>query len=132
MLSQLAGVSYEHLAVLTAGDITLADGIATITAGTRSWTIAPVDDPVVCGPCAVMRWLRVLDIAATKISTAAVADAVGHADKVTSDSPHQCRSTRTLDAATLMVPLLPPINQWGALPFPHPRLSPPRLLPPHP
>ena len=31
VLSQLAGVPYKHLATLTAGDVTVADGTATIT-----------------------------------------------------------------------------------------------------
>ena len=30
VLSQLAGVPYKHLATLTAGDVTIADGTATI------------------------------------------------------------------------------------------------------
>jgi hypothetical protein len=124
VLSQLAGVPYKHLASLTAGDITLAEGTATITSSDGTWTVRPDDDPIVCGSCAIVRWLRVLDVAVTKISTAAVADAVGHAKAVTAGSPHLCRSTRTIDAATLSVPVLPPINQWGALPFPHPRLTP--------
>ena len=39
-------------------------------------------------------------------------------------SPHLCRSTRGLDDATLGVPLLPPIDQWGYVPFPVQRLTP--------
>ena len=124
VLSQLAGVPYRHLAALAVGDITLTDGTATVTAAARSWSIEPVYDSVVCGPCAVVRWLRVLDIAVTKISTGAVAKAVDEADPVTARSPHLCRSTRTLDPKTMPVPVLTPINQWGALPFPHPRLTP--------
>ena len=34
------------------------------------------------------------------------------------ESPHLCRSTKTLDEATAEVPVFPPIDQWGALPFP--------------
>jgi hypothetical protein len=124
VLSQLAGVPYKHLAALTAGDITLIDGTAIITSSADTWTVKPDGNPILCGSCAVVRWLRVLDVAVTKISTAAVADAVGHAKTVTAESPHLCRSTRTIDAATRPVALLPPINQWGALPFPHPRLTP--------
>ena len=124
VLSQMAGVPYKHLATLTAGDIAIVKGTSIITSSSGSWTVTPDDNPVLCGSCAVVRWLRVLDVAVTKISTAAVADAVGHAKVVTADSTHQCRSTRTMDTATLAVPLLPPINQWGALPFPHPQLTP--------
>jgi hypothetical protein len=124
VLSQLAGVPYKNLASLTAGDITLVDGTATITSSDRTWTVMPEDNPILCGSCAIVRWLRVLDVAMTKISTAAVADAIGHSKAVTVDSTHQCRSTRALNAASLAQPLLPPINQWGALPFPHPPLTP--------
>ena len=35
VLSQLAGVPYKHLATLTVGDITVADGTATITSSSR-------------------------------------------------------------------------------------------------
>ena len=124
VLSQLAGVPYKHLATLTAGDITVVDGIATVTGPAGTWTVAPDDDPVVCGCCAVTRWLRVVDLAVTKINTGVVAAAVGKAEAVTGESPHLCRSSRELDAATLVVPLFPPIDQWGALPFPSQPLTP--------
>ena len=53
-----------------------------------------------------------------------IADALDEAEAVTSDSPHLCRSTRPLDPKTLAVPVLAPINQWGALPDRHSSLSP--------
>ena len=40
VLSQLAGVPYKHLATLTAGDITVVDGITTVTGPASTWTIA--------------------------------------------------------------------------------------------
>ncbi len=43
---------------------------------------------------------------------------------MTAGSPHLCRSTRPIDAATLVVPVLPPIDQWGYIPFPVRRLTP--------
>ena len=43
---------------------------------------------------------------------------------MTSRSPHLCRSTRRIDQATTTVPLLPPIDQWGYIPFPVQRLTP--------
>ena len=42
----------------------------------------------------------------------------------TDHSPHQCRSTRSPAEATRSAPLLPPIDQWGYLPFPLQPLSP--------
>ena len=38
VLSQLAGVPYRHLATVTAGDVTLVDGIATIRTPAGEWT----------------------------------------------------------------------------------------------
>jgi hypothetical protein len=124
VLSQLAGVPYRHLAALTVGDITLAGGVATISTAAGTWTIRPADDPVVCGPCAVVRWLRVLNLATTKYVTGVIATALDEAEAVTSESPHLCRSTRPLDPKTLPVAVLAPINQWGALPDRHSSLSP--------
>ena len=86
-------------------------------------------NPILCGSCAVVRWLRVLDVAVTKISTAAMADAVGNATTVTADSTHPCRSTRTMNEATFAVPWLPPINQ-GCIAVPPPADDPAFALPP--
>jgi hypothetical protein len=103
---------------LTAGDVTVVDSTAMVSGAAGGWTVPPDDDPVICGCCAITRWLRVVDLAVTKINTGIVADAVGKAEAVTGQSPHLCRSIRELDAATAVVPLFPPIDQWGALPFP--------------
>ncbi len=64
----------------------------------------PDEDPVLCGCCAVTRWLRVVDLAVTKINTGIVAAAVDKAEAVTGESPHLCRSSKQFDAATLGVP----------------------------
>ena len=79
---------------------------------------------MLCGPCAITRWLRVVDLAVTKINTAVIADAINKSETVTGKSPHLCRSTKKLDNAATVVPLFPPIDQWGALPFPLQRLTP--------
>ena len=124
MLSQLAGVPHKHLATLHAGDITLDAGAATISAKPVTWQALPDDNPVLCGSCAVVRWLRVLNMVVTRPSPRKLARALKKAKPVTTRSPHLCRSTRTLDPATLTVPLLPPIDQWGYVPFPVQRLTP--------
>ena len=113
-LSQFAGVPYKHLAGMTAGDVTVVEGMAVVTGSAGEWTLAPDDDPVVCGCCAVIRWLRVVDLAVRKINTGVVAAAVGKAEAVTGQSPHICRSNRELNDATRAVPLFPPIT-CGAL-----------------
>jgi len=124
VLSQLAGVPYRHLARLTAGDISVADGVATVRTAAGEWTLRPADDAVLCGPCAVVRWLKILDLAVTKPSTKTIARALKCAAVLDHRSPHVCRSGPALGEATRGVPLLPPIDQWGALPLPLQRLSP--------
>ena len=124
MLSQLAGVPYRHLARLTAGDISVADDALTIRSTAGEWTADVADEAVLCGPCAVVRWLKILDLAVTKPSTKTIARAMKKAAAVDHRSPHVCLAGPVLGEATRGVPLLPPIDQWGALPLPLQRLSP--------
>src|SRR5664280_3183071 len=124
VLSQLAGVPYQHLAALTAGDIYVADGAATIRMAAGEWTLRPADDGLLCGPCAVVRWLKILDLAVTHLSTRTIAGALKKAAVVDHRSPHVCHTRPVLDEATRGVPLLPPIDQWGYEPFPLQPLTP--------
>ena len=82
------------------------------------------DEAVLCGPCSVSRWLKILDLAVTKPSTKTIARALKRVAAVDHRSPHVCLSGPVLGEATRGVPLLPPIDQWGALPLPLQRLSP--------
>jgi len=124
VLSQLAGVPYQHLARLTAADISIADGATTISSPAGEWTIGADGDVVLCGSCAVTRWLKVLDLAVTKPSTKTMARALKRAAVVDHHSAHVCLAGPVLGEATRGVPVLPPIDQWGALPLPLQRLSP--------
>jgi hypothetical protein len=108
-----AGVPYRGIAALTAGDITLTDTVATISFPTVPITLHPGDDPVLCGPCALVRWLRALHLALTKPSTRSLAWAIDRAPTVDGSSPHVCRSRRPLPAGIAEVPLLPPIDPRG-------------------
>src|SRR5664280_1493636 len=123
VLSQLAGVPYKHLAALTAGDIHVV-GVATIRSAAGEWTIGANRDVVLCGSCAVTRWLKILNLAVTKPSTKTMARALKRAKAIDHRSPHVCSSGPVLGESTRGVPLLPPIDQWGALPLPLQRLSP--------
>ena len=77
-----------------------------------------------CGPCAVVRWLRALNLVITRPGKRDLARALKKAKAVTGGSPHLCRSTRRIDPATMVAPLLAPIDQWGYIPFPVQRLTP--------
>jgi len=124
VLSQLAGVPYRHLAQLTVGDISIADDGVTIRAAAGEWTLCSADDGLLCGPCAVARWLRILNLVVTRPSNHDIGQALKRAKPTTGRLPHLCRSTCGLDGATLGVPLLPPIDRWGYVPFPVQRLTP--------
>ena len=89
-----------------------------------TWTVGAADDGLLCGPCAVVRWLKILDLAVTKPSTKTIARALKKAPAIDHRSVHVCRSGPILDDTTKSVRLLPPIDQWGALPLPLQRLSP--------
>lgn len=87
----LAGVPYTHLGALTPWQLTIADGAVTVTSTTHRWVLHPEADAVVCGPCAVARWVEALDVLVTKVAMSAVADLIEQADPVTADSSHVCQ-----------------------------------------
>ena len=120
-----AGVPYRQIAALTAGDITLTDGVATINTTIGSVTLHPDQDPVVCGPCALVRWLRALHLPLTSPATRTLAGAIDRAPAVAGASPHLCRSRRPIAQGIGKVPLLPPIDPRGHLAID------PRPLTPH-
>ncbi len=120
-----AGVPYRRIAALTAGDIALVDGVATVGTPTGAITLNPDDDQVLCGPCALVRWLRALHLAVTKLSTRTLAGAIDRAAAVDGASPHLCRSRRPIAQGIGDVPLLPPIDPRGHLAID------PRPLTPH-
>jgi len=119
-----AGVPYRRIAALTAGDITLIDAVATINTTIGLVTLDPDQDPVVCGPCALVRWLRALHLPLTSPATRTLAGAI---DRAPADgaSPHLCRSRRPIAQGIGKVPLLPPIDPRGHLSIT------PRPLSPH-
>jgi len=120
-----AGVPYRRIAALTAGDIAVFDGVATINTTIGLVTLYPDEDPVVCGPCALVRWLRALHLALTSPATRTLAGAIDRAPAVDGASPHLCRSRRPIAQGIGDVPLLPPIDPRGHLSIT------PRPLTPH-
>ena len=114
MLSQLAGVPYKHLAHTVVSSVQVADGAASIV--TAATTLTATANPVLCGSCAIIRWLRILDLAVTKINTKVIADAIDKTEALTTESPHLCWSAKTLDERTTEAPVFPPIDQWERCP----------------
>jgi len=107
VLSPFAGVPYRHLVTLTAGDTHIADGVATIRSPVGEWTLRPADEPILCGPCAVVRWLKILNLAVTHPSTRTIAGGLKKTPPVDHRSPHVCNTRPVLDERTVAVPLLP-------------------------
>src|SRR6478735_2016891 len=124
VLSQLAQIPHRHLAQLMAGDVTVTAGVATITIAGQVRTVGAVDDPVLCGPCAIARWLQTHDVIVTKIATPAVSRHLRKLESLISTSPHTCRDPIALDDRSRGHPLLAPVNQWGHAPFPLSPMSP--------
>jgi hypothetical protein len=72
----------------------------------------------------IIRPFTILDLAVTHLSTRTIASALKKTNPVDHRSPHVCHTGPVLADTTTAVPLLPPIDQWGALPLPLQRLSP--------
>ena len=122
-LAAATTIPYRQLPGLTVAELHIADGTATITTdhhGTAH-VVEAAADPVLCGPCTLVRWRRVLDTEATFKSVKLL---FKDAKEVTAASHHPCHSPKPIDSRTLDAPLFPPINQWGQMPFPLEPLSP--------
>ena len=112
-LSKLAGLTYGNIAELTAGDVTVAAGTATIsTPGGRTKLHAVAND-LLCGPCALARWVHALDLTIVYPDGRVIAALIARAMPVTAESPHLCQSNNKITEVTAQVTLLPPIDQWG-------------------
>jgi len=115
-LAAATPIPYRRFAGLTVGQLHIADDTATITEhhGTAHAVEAAVD-PVLCGPCALVRWRRVLD---TEVRHKSAKTLLKDAEVVTTASHHPCHNPKPIDERTLDAPLFSPINQWGHLPLP--------------
>jgi len=124
-LAAATPIPYRQLAHLTVGQLHIADGVAAVTdQHGATHVVEAATDPVLCRPCALVRWRRVLNTAVTRHATRALTDLLKKAKEVTATSHHPCRNPKPIDDKTLAVPLFPPINQWGHLPEPIRALSP--------
>src|SRR6476660_4660946 len=113
VLGQIAGLSYENAATMTAGDLHVADGAATIRTPGGKTTLRDVPDDLLCGPCALARWVHALDLTVVYPDGRVIATVIARAVPLRSDSPHLCHSNNSITELTRRVALLPPIDQWG-------------------
>ena len=121
-LAAATTIPYRQLPRLTVAQLSIADGVATVTDNRGAAHVTEADaDPMLCGLCTLVRWRRVLDTEATHKR---VKKLLKDAEEVTPGSHHSCQAPKPFDDRTLEVPLFPPINQWGQLPFPIEPLSP--------
>jgi hypothetical protein len=135
VLCYMAGLSYDNIATLTVGDVTISDGTATIRTPGGTTILRQAEDGLLCGPCALARWLHALDMTMLYPNGRVIAAVIARAVPLTARSPHLCQGAIAVTDATKRVALLPPIDRWGhpfrgagALPGP-PQADPVRGLP---
>ncbi len=104
-------IPYQQMTRLIVARLHIADGTATITDsyGTEH-VVEAAADPVLCGPCTLVRWRRILD---AEVRHKSVKKLLKDAEVVTAASHHACRSPKPIDDKTLDAALFPPINQYG-------------------
>ncbi len=113
VLAELAGLRVEQIAAVAAGDVTIAQGAATIRTQGGTTILRGVDDDLLCGPCALARWVHALDLTVVYPDGRVIAAVIARAVPLRSDSPHLCHSNNSITELTRRVALLPPIDQWG-------------------
>ena len=124
VLSQVAGLSYADIADLTTADVTISDGRARIRTRSATITVRSTDDTMLCGPCALARWLHVLDLTVIHPNGCVPAAVLARSAALVDDSPHACQTvTNDPGLNVKRVALLPAVDPWGILlPPPTPRL----------
>ena len=113
VLSHMAGLSYDNIATLTVGDITVSDGVATIRTPGGTTTLRQAEDGLLCGPCALARWLHALDLTTLYPNGLVIAAVIARAVPLTADSPHLCQGTVTVTESTQHLTLMAASDQWG-------------------
>ena len=113
VLSQFAGLSYVQIAALAAGDLSISDGVAIVRTAGGKTTLRRVDDDLLCGPCALARWVHALDLTVVYPDGRVIAALIARAVPLTTDSPHLCQSNNGITEPTRRVALMPPVDQWG-------------------
>ncbi len=118
VLSQMGGLTYQSIAELTVGDISIDAGVAIVRTPGGTTTLRRADDVVICGPCALARWIHAIDLTALYPSGQVAAAIIARAAPLTSRSPHLCESRLEVAGATRLMPVIPTTDAWGPHPLP--------------
>ena len=93
----------------------IADGVATITTPTGVVTLAASGDGLICGPCALARWLHVLNLTAVYSDRCVIDSVIARGAPLSANSPHLCDGPAVASDSTARLLLLPPIDRWGLI-----------------
>lgn len=117
VLTQRAGLSGAAVAALTVADIVVRDGVATIrvTDG-EPITLRMTDDCLLCGPCALSRWLHALGLADAHTDGRVVASVIARAAPLSAHSPHVCEGTTLAVEGASGTPAFPSDDRWAVAP----------------
>ena len=113
VMAELAGLRMEQIASVAAGDVTITGGMATIRTHGGTTVLRGVDDNLLCGPCALARWVHALDLTVVYPDGRVIAAVIARAVPLRSDSPHLCHSNNSITELTRKAAFLPPIDKWG-------------------
>ena len=106
VLTALAHIPRQHIGEMVAGDIAVVGDAAVITTAEAAVTLEKASDTLLCGPCALARWLHALDLMASGPERV-VAATIARAAPLRVDSPHLCRNPIPIAAETQLLPLFP-------------------------
>lgn len=113
ILRERAGLSFADIAALTVDDIEVDAGVATVRSGSgEPVTVRHTDDGLVCGPCALVRWLHALDLSTVHSDGRVVASVIGRAAPLTAHSPHVCEGHTVPSPDTVGLPVFPASDPW--------------------
>lgn len=126
VLARRAELPATAIADLTVGDIAVGNGQAVIRrADAEPVVLRRTEDCLLCGPCALARWLHALDLAGSCDDGRVVASVIGRAAPLGAHSPHVCES----DVRTVREPagalVFPPDDRWAITPSIRPGLPEP-------
>lgn len=106
VLSAMAHLSPQQMAELAVGQIAVHDNVASITTATECLEVPNSEETLLCGPCALARWVHALDLAVV-FSERVVAATIARCAPLHADSPHLCEQPLDIAPPTRLLALFP-------------------------